>query len=304
MKEIYNNIYSINIINIGEFDCCVYLIDTQSKDGLVLIDTGMNINSILKINKIGFDPIQINHCIITHGHIDHFGIANELEKINENIKFYAHQLDSNWIEKKGYEDKNASSYLDGDFEHIRLEKHIEGSFGTLKFGDYELRCIHIPGHTPGSMAILLEIETSKILFGGDIIGCPLKLMDGDLEKYKESMQKLLKLNLDLLCEGHMGVIRGKKKVSNFISNCIEMSNYLHNVLEVDPDNKDDWDNLCVKQYELKIYDNALDSCNYLLELDPNNTKAKKLLKKIKKHNPPKLEFVKNYINEYFKYIQS
>ena len=170
---------------------------------------------------------------------------------------------------------------------------------SFKIGKYDFQCVHIPGHTPGSMAILLATNNLKILFGGDICGTPLEKMGGNLENYKKSMQKLLEINADILCEGHMGVIKKKRNVSHYIRGCIEMSEYVHTVLEVDPNNTQIWYDLCLKQYELKIYDSALDSCKYLLEIDPNNIKAKKLLKKIKKHKPQEYEFVKNYINEYF-----
>jgi len=57
--------------------------------------------------------------------------------------------------------------------------------------------------------------------------------------------------------------------------------------------------LTLVAYELEWYENALDFCNYLLEIDPNNTEAQRLLKEIKKHNPPKYEFIKGLIKESF-----
>ena len=47
MKEIFKNIY-----HLGDSGCSVYLIDSESDDGLVLIDCGMNLNLIKRINKI------------------------------------------------------------------------------------------------------------------------------------------------------------------------------------------------------------------------------------------------------------
>jgi len=59
MQKIFKNVY-----HLGDSGCSVYLIDTQSDEGLVLIDCGMNIYLIVKnINKIGLNPKNINHCI-------------------------------------------------------------------------------------------------------------------------------------------------------------------------------------------------------------------------------------------------
>jgi hypothetical protein len=52
-------------------------------------------------------------------------------------------------------------------------------------------------------------------------------------------------------------------------------------------------------YELEDFGSALDFCNYLLELDPNNSHIIQLLNKIKEHDPPKLEYIKRLIKENF-----
>ena len=50
-------------------------------------------------------------------------------------------------------------------------------------------------------------------------------------------------------------------------------------------------------FEIGFYENALDFCNYLLEIEPDNVKAKNLLEEASKHNPPKIDWIKNLINE-------
>ena len=40
-------------------------------------------------------------------------------------------------------------------------------------------------------------------------------------------------------------------------------------------------------FQLEIYDNAYDACNYVLKWDAENPKANELLKKIELHNLPK-----------------
>ena len=107
MKKIFKNVF-----HLGDSGCSVYLVDTNSDDGLVLIDCGMNICLIVKnINNFGLNPKNIKHCILTHCYIDHIAICYELKvSLNEYMKFYAHDLDADAIEQKGYDRKTAASY--------------------------------------------------------------------------------------------------------------------------------------------------------------------------------------------------
>ena len=211
MKEIVKNVY-----HLGDSGCSVFLVNTESKDGLVLIDCGMNIDMIKKMSKRGLNPKDIQHCIITHCHIDHIAICDELNKLNKGIKFYAHELDADAIEEKGHDRKTAASFYGVKYIPIKLELRFKKKVEIVKLGSYEFHCIHIPGHTPGSIAVLVEIEGSKILFGQDIHGPFMKDFGSNLHEYQESMQKLLDLNADILCEGHFGIIKPSEEVANYI----------------------------------------------------------------------------------------
>jgi predicted metal-dependent RNase len=75
MKQIIKNIY-----HVGDNECSVYMVDTQSDEGLVLIDAGMNLDMIRQINSHGILFENIQHCILTHCHIDHIGICAQLSR--------------------------------------------------------------------------------------------------------------------------------------------------------------------------------------------------------------------------------
>ena len=88
MKEIFKNVY-----HIGDSGCSVFLVDTESSAGLILIDCGMSLPMIKKISTIGLNPNKITHCILTHCHIDHIAICDE-----ENYGFKA----TLWLVNGGY----------------------------------------------------------------------------------------------------------------------------------------------------------------------------------------------------------
>ncbi|SDT89637.1 hypothetical protein [Desulfobacula phenolica] len=48
MKQIIENIY-----HVGDNECSVYMVDTQSNQGLILIDAGMDLDMIKQINSHG-----------------------------------------------------------------------------------------------------------------------------------------------------------------------------------------------------------------------------------------------------------
>ncbi|MFX1314306.1 MAG: MBL fold metallo-hydrolase [Promethearchaeota archaeon] len=214
MKEIIENLY-----HLGDSGCSVYLINTQSDDGLVLIDCGMSFKLIKEINRIGLDPINIKHCILTHFHIDHIAACNDLKRFNKKVKFYAHNLDADAIEESGHNKETAASWYGVEYKPVKLERRLKGDLEILKFGTYEFQCIHIPGHTPGSLAILLELD-KKILFGQDVHG-PIIPGVSNYKDYQNSLKKMLDLEADILCEGHFGIFQPANEVKRYIKKYIE-----------------------------------------------------------------------------------
>jgi glyoxylase-like metal-dependent hydrolase (beta-lactamase superfamily II) len=215
IQNVYKNVY-----HLGDSGCSVFLVDSNSADGLILIDCGMSLNLIKRISKHGLNPLDIQHCIITHFHIDHIASCHELYEYNKKIKFYAHEFDSIPIEEVGHDRETAASWYGVKYRPIKLYKKLQGEKEILKFGNYQLECIHTPGHTPGSISILLEIDQVKILFGQDLHG-PIIPGVSNFGDYQKSLQKLLNLRADILCEGHFGIYKPADRVSEYIMRYIE-----------------------------------------------------------------------------------
>ncbi|MFW9784285.1 MAG: MBL fold metallo-hydrolase, partial [Candidatus Heimdallarchaeota archaeon] len=191
-------------------------------------------------------------------------------------------------------------YANYKYESVKLAKKFSGDKETLQFGSFNIECIHIPGHTPGSMAYILEIWGKKILFGGDLPGIAINIIDGNLNDYINSMQKLLTLDIDISCEGHEKVIEPQDKIRKYIKGYIEFNKDLNSVVLENPTNKEAILNLALQSYEIEWYSSVVDFCNYLLEIDPNNSDAIQLLEKAKQKNPPKVEFIKRLIEQNYK----
>ncbi|NVM16151.1 MAG: MBL fold metallo-hydrolase [Candidatus Lokiarchaeota archaeon] len=297
--EIVENVYVVKPYNPIDPGCCVYMVDTKSEDGLVLIDVGLYIEPIRVIEKKGYDLKDIKHCLITHGHIDHFGACHELKKYNPDIKFYAHEQDANKIEQKSPNQSINQFFPDYKYEPVKLARRIKADNEILKIGQLEFKCFHIPGHTPGSVAYLLEAGNKRLLFAGDLPGIAININDGNLDDYLKSMQKLSAIDIDILCEGHENIIKPAEKINKFIKSYMKFNENLNHLVLENPYDVKTLMDLTLITYEQEFFENALDFCNYLLELEPDNSRARQLLNKIKEHNPPKIEFIKKLIKENF-----
>ena len=135
-----NDHIQIDKLTLGPFDTNSYIITCPLTRDSVVVDAPGEAAEILKGLK-GTNPRYI---LITHSHMDHLGALLEL-KSKLRVPVAVHPLDA----------KNLPSPLemlldDGD---------------TVSFGKIELRVVHTPGHTPGSICFL----TGKYLISGDTI---------------------------------------------------------------------------------------------------------------------------------------
>ncbi|MFX1337086.1 MAG: MBL fold metallo-hydrolase, partial [Promethearchaeota archaeon] len=85
---------------------------------------------------------------------------------------------------------------------------------------YDFQCIHTPGHTPGSIVVLIEINDTKVLFGQDLHG-PIIPGVSNFNDYQNSLRKVLDLKADILCEGHFGIFQPAERVERYIRGYME-----------------------------------------------------------------------------------
>ena len=148
----------------------------------------------------------------THAHIDHIGSLQRFqEKYHAHI--IAHELDADAIESGvGI----AAEAYGVDYLPCTVDIRLAGDEQMLKFGDHELHMIHVPGHTPGSVAAYIDIDGKRVLFGQDIHGPYISEWGADRELAATSLQKLIDLKADILCEGHFGVYQPAEEVRRYI----------------------------------------------------------------------------------------
>ena len=97
-----------------------------------------------------------------------------------------------------------------------MDIKVTGKGQSFDLGSLSLELHHTPGHSPGSTVITVESDNKLVLFGQDIHGPLNDLFHSNREDYIESLEYILSLEADILCEGHFGIYHGKDKVRDFI----------------------------------------------------------------------------------------
>ena len=216
MEKITGEIFQVGG---GQFssseDAAVYLIHFTDRAALVDAGCGNSTKKIIaNIRSHEVLPEQIEYLLLTHCHFDHTGGAKVLRDIT-GCKIIAHELDAHFLED-GNDEVTAASWYGESMEPFSVDVKLTGARNEIGLGEKVIEALHAPGHSPGSMVYLVESEGQRVLFAQDVHGPLHPSLLSNREDYLRSMDLLLSLDADLLCEGHYGVFRGKRDISKFI----------------------------------------------------------------------------------------
>ena len=197
-------------------DAAVYLIAFGGH--AAIIDTGCGNSTQKLIDNIvscGVDLEQIEYILLTHCHFDHTGGVKKLSEMFE-CKIVAHELDAVYLEA-GDNTVTAATWYGSEIQSFSVDIKITESKEDIPLGERFIAALHVPGHSPGSLVYLTESNGLKVLFGQDIHGPLDSSLLSDKKEYLKSLEMLMQLDAEVLCEGHFGVFKGKEEVKRFIS---------------------------------------------------------------------------------------
>ena len=177
-------------------DSNVYLI-IDEKTALIDTGTGMD-DSIEKAVYKKLDGRKLDFIINTHAHFDHCGGNRRL-----NAKVLIHRDDARELLSGRFYD--TYKFFEDEVP-LKFDQLLLGG-DKIELGDSILEVIHTPGHTTGSVSLLLKDE--KILFSGDTLftngGFGRTDLGGDAKLLLNSLEKLEDVNFETLYPGHEGV---------------------------------------------------------------------------------------------------
>ena len=114
----------------------------------------------------------------------------------------------------------AAGWYGSRIKPCSVDQKISGPQTDLLMENKKITAIHTPGHSPGSLVFLTESDGKKILFGADVHGPLAPDLKSNRKDYKASLEKMIALDADILCEGHFGIYTGKNKIRKFIQSFI------------------------------------------------------------------------------------
>jgi glyoxylase-like metal-dependent hydrolase (beta-lactamase superfamily II) len=170
-------------VKVGAFQVFTYIVACSETRKAVVIDPAGEEERLLSLIKE--EAFIIEYILNTHGHADHL-LANERLKEVLSIPTCMHELEIQFFSQKEVRELTAKELglqPPGPADEALKDGDI------LKVGTIEIKVIHTPGHTPGSVCYLIEgnLFTGDTLFVGaagrtDLTGGSLDMLLDSIEK--------------------------------------------------------------------------------------------------------------------------
>jgi glyoxylase-like metal-dependent hydrolase (beta-lactamase superfamily II) len=179
---------------VGSFETNCYLAGDVDSLECAVIDPGAEAEKIISRIKAGrLIPKMI---LLTHGHFDHFGAANDLKE-KFKIPLLMHKDDLQTIDQSL---EFARRF--GIYSGICRPDETVKDGDIMRIGKYTLQVIETPGHTPGGLSFLGDYE----IFVGDTLfkdGVGRTDLGGNASALKKSLLKIIQLDDNLkILPGH------------------------------------------------------------------------------------------------------
>ena len=194
----------------------------RSQDGAVLVDTGARGSWPLVaagLRRLGLSPKQIRLVVLTHYHPDHSGALKKLVK-DSGVAVAIHRTEAGFINGQEQAPNPFTSPLLAGMarpflpwlhtDPVPVDYALEDG-DILPFPE-EVRVIHTPGHTQGS--ICLYLPSHHLLIAGDALqnrfrrlGPPARRVTRNPQQATTSLEKLLVLDLETICFSHFAPLR-------------------------------------------------------------------------------------------------
>lgn len=179
-------------VPVGQIDTNCYLVGDEKAGVCAVADPGGSPEKVLAmIAKSGLEPKMI---LLTHGHWDHVGAIPALLEKYPDLPVYAHEK-----ELCPADEPNPHYF----FPHAGKNQRTYGEGDELSLGSLTLKALHTPGHSAGSVVILVEdvMLCGDTLFAGSCGRCDLP--GGSEADMLASLARLGGLEGDYkVCPGH------------------------------------------------------------------------------------------------------
>lgn len=149
----------VRTIAVGPLQANCYVI---GQDRAIVVDPGDQPQRIIEL--IDNHGINVAGVLLTHSHFDHISALNELVN-RTGAPVYIHHLDAEGL---GDNYLNLSAPYGRPLQPSTADVLVQDG-ETIPCDGQELRILHTPGHTPGSICAYWEDESGGHLISGDTL---------------------------------------------------------------------------------------------------------------------------------------
>lgn len=176
-----------------------------TKAGAVLIDTLFYPEETLAIKHFLEQRLgqRVLFVINTHYHADH----TQGTHLFPDAQVVSHSRCKELLDSAGRDGLSQTKAQLPGFEDVEIvlpDLTFEEGYLDLHVGDKTLRLMHMPGHSPDMIGVLLVKE--HILFASDNMMPVPTLFDGDYDDLVASLEQIKELELDCIVQGHGEVV--------------------------------------------------------------------------------------------------
>lgn len=165
--QVFDNLYYVGLTPVGAWA-------VKTSAGIILIDALNNAKDaeetiVPDLQKLGLDPAQIKYVVITHAHGDHYGGATYLKQ-KYGARIMMSQADWDVLARPPApapgRPASAPNFAPPP------EKDLVATDGQLlTLGDTQLTLVVTPGHTPGTLSVIIPVKDKGVphmaaLWGG------------------------------------------------------------------------------------------------------------------------------------------
>ena len=146
----------IHTLTLGLYQTNCYIVHNEGSKSCIVIDPGYAADTIL--NRAALLGLEIEAILLTHGHFDHVGAVRQIAA-DTDCKVYLHENELSL----------PAAMTDGPLYYTDLY----ATEGTLSVAGLDIKVIHTPGHTPGSVCLMIAdtIFSGDTLFAGSMGRC-------------------------------------------------------------------------------------------------------------------------------------